>query len=859
MDTVSAAPTRLSVEFVDHPIGIDVGVPRMSWWSGDDRQAEVQSGYQIQAASTHEALFGEPDLWDTGRVVSSDRVAVAYGGTLPAVGSPAFWRVRAFDSDGLPSAWSEVATFELWQPMGRARWVAAPLAGSRSRGLPVCVFRRGFELDEAPVRARLAISALGVIAVRINGELVGGLTLTPGWTAFAEQVSARLVDVGGMLKSGQNEIEVLLGDGWYAGAVDGITREHYGRQTRFAAELHCVDKQGGVVSVFTDTDWRWQATGILASDVVLGESIDARHAELGVQSWQPVQEVGVPTGAIAGLAATPLVPMERVSVAPLLRQMAPGAHGLRRWRADLGAAMLGQVSVTLNAAAGSYLAVRYACHMDEHGEPVFVGGDDYTARGGVEEVFAPLFSLHGARWLEFEGDVAADAIADVHFQQVGANLLPVSGLETDHSFINRYFDYCRRSIDNVLLDVPLAGIDRHRRHGQVAALLPLLSAVPHAYDAAAWLQRWVRAMCAEHTSRDVPLSVFPPVRAPVAQGTPLNAQPPSAETNVIGVLVFARAVWTLYRVYGDRRVVDEAFPVLRRFLHHLQNTQAGLICTRSGADFDGSVPEDLVATALFYESTRLATRMSGVLGRLGEMESFDGLAQRIRSAFRRRFVTPDGAVVGDTATACVLTLDLDLLEGGERTLAMARLERHIVAARYHRCVHPLLADRLLDVVGREARLDLAYALLLQTSKPSWLGGLVAGERAGTDALGVSALAFLFRHVAGIQEHPELSEEGIAYRHVVIAPKAPFGAQFPEGAPLAHVAAHYDSAHGRYDVSWELETERFTLRVVVPCGCEAKVQMPDGAEHRVAAGTHVFSTSLLEDDDGIPVLQDSLGN
>ncbi len=859
MDTVSAAPTRLAVEFVNQPIGIDAQAPRLSWWSGDERQAEVQSGYQIQVASTHEALYGEPDLWDTGRVASADRVAVPYGGALPDAGVPAFWRVRTFDSDGLPGAGSEVASFELWQSLQEARWIAAPLAGSRSRGLPVCVFRRAFTLDDAPVRARLAVSALGVVAVRVNGELVGDLTLTPGWTSFEQQVSARLADIGSMLRSGDNLLEVLLGDGWFAGAVDGVTREHYGRQARFAAELRCVDRQGVEARVCTDSDWQWQTTGILASDVVLGESIDARHAEIGGNLWQAVQDVDAPDARVGGLAATPLVPMERVSVAPLLRQMAPGEHGLRRWRADLGAAMFGQVRVVLHAAAGSYLAVRYACHADEQGEPVFVSGDDYTARGGVEEVFAPLFSLHGARWLELEGDVAADAIVDVHFQQVGANLLPVSGLDTDHSFLNRYFDYCRRSIDNVLLDVPLAGIDRHRRLGQVAALLPLLGAVPHAYDAAAWLQRWVRSMCVGHAGRDVPAAAFPPVREPIAPGLPLNAQAPAVETNVIGVVVFARAVWTLYRVYGDRRVVDEAFPLLRRFLHHLQNTQAGLICTRSGADFDGAVPDDLAATALFYESARLATRMSGVLGRLGEMESFDGLAQRIRSAFRRRFVTPDGAVVGDTPTACVLTLDLDLLEGGERTLAISRLERHIVAGRYHRCVHPLLADRLLDVLGREARLDLAYALLLQTSKPSWIGGLVAGERAGTDALGVTALAFLFRHVVGLQENPELSEDGIGYRHVLIAPKAPFGGQFPEGAPISHVDAHYDSAHGRYDVSWDIEAQRFTLRVVIPCGCEARVRMPDGSEHRVGAGAHVFSTPLLEDDDGIPVLQDSLGN
>ena len=55
----------------------------------------------------------EGDLWDTGRMEGRETAQIEYNGKPLISGRKVFWKVRSFDSDGLPSPWSEPATFEV--------------------------------------------------------------------------------------------------------------------------------------------------------------------------------------------------------------------------------------------------------------------------------------------------------------------------------------------------------------------------------------------------------------------------------------------------------------------------------------------------------------------------------------------------------------------------------------------------------------------------------------------------------------------------------------------------------------------------------------------------------------------------
>ena len=101
-----------------------------------------------------------------------------------------FWKVRSFDSDGLPSPWSDAGRFESGLLESRdwlGRWISAGQVGSRITSVPVPLFGRTFTLDRAVRRARLYVAVRGEAAVQLNGQALGGETLPAAWLILAER------------------------------------------------------------------------------------------------------------------------------------------------------------------------------------------------------------------------------------------------------------------------------------------------------------------------------------------------------------------------------------------------------------------------------------------------------------------------------------------------------------------------------------------------------------------------------------------------------------------------------------------------------------------------------------------------
>lgn len=123
---------QLICEHSVNPIGIGVVKPRLSWKLSSVQQGERQTAYEIRAASSEALLHsGRPDLWNSGKVNSGQSVLVTWNGQPLASRSEVFWQVRVWDKGGQPSAWSEVASFELGllNPASewKAHWITADL------------------------------------------------------------------------------------------------------------------------------------------------------------------------------------------------------------------------------------------------------------------------------------------------------------------------------------------------------------------------------------------------------------------------------------------------------------------------------------------------------------------------------------------------------------------------------------------------------------------------------------------------------------------------------------------------------------------------------------------------------------
>jgi alpha-L-rhamnosidase len=272
--------------------------------------------------------------------------------------------------------------------------------------------------------------------------------------------------------------------------------------------------------------------------------------------------------------------------------------------------------------------------------------------------------------------------------------------------------------------------------------------------------------------------------------------------------------------------------------------------TRS--DYPGATTDkDLLATAHFAYSSGLVARAAKILGREADAAELSALQARVKAAFLKEFVTPNGRLASNTQTAYVLALAFDLLPADLRAQAAARLAADVKSFRDHLTTGFLGTPYLSRTLSDAGYLDVAYALLLQKTYPSWLypvtrGATTIWERwdgirpdgsmqdAGMNSFNHYAYgaigAWLYSVVAGLDLDP--AEPG--YKHVLVQPQP--------GGGLTKATAALRSMHGEVASAWSVEGGVFSLDVTVPANTHATVRLPHAKAEQVREGGQAAATA-----------------
>jgi alpha-L-rhamnosidase len=118
----------LRCENLKNPLGIDASQPRLSWILNSNERDQRQTAFQVLVASNEKNLeAGDGDLWDSGKMVSDQSIQLKYAGKPLVSAEECFWKVRVWDKDRKPSAWSRPAHWSMgllnpgdWSP---AKWI----------------------------------------------------------------------------------------------------------------------------------------------------------------------------------------------------------------------------------------------------------------------------------------------------------------------------------------------------------------------------------------------------------------------------------------------------------------------------------------------------------------------------------------------------------------------------------------------------------------------------------------------------------------------------------------------------------------------------------------------------------------
>ena len=884
-------PVGLKCEYRVDPLGIDERVPRLSWALESEGRAQVQSAYRILVARSEKDLESEEDLlWDSGRVESARSVSVEYEGEALRSGSRCVWKVRVWDEASAPSPYSRSAVFEmglLERSDWKSDWISLgkgpdedfePPTGDEyddlANGLaPSPYLRKEFSLARSVRKARLYATARGVYELFVNGKKVGEDVLSPGWTGYDRRVQYQVYDVTPLLaEDGLNILGAVLGDGWYSGFFGFDPKHrgaHYGTHPQLLAQLDVEYEDGSRESVASDDSWRCSTGPILHSDLLMGESYDARDEMPG---WS---EPGFDDSPWYGVKA------EEIGDAKLVAQPDEGIRVTEELEAktvtkpedgvyvfDMGKNMVGWVRLKVEGEAGRKVTLRYAEALNPDGT-IYTTNlrsaraiDRYVLKGEGEEVYEPRFTFHGFRYVEVTGYPGEPQPEAVTGRVVHSATPPTGSFECSNSMVNELQENILWGQRGNFLSVPTDCPQRDERLGWMGDAQVFVRTASFNMDVAAFFEKWM----VDVEDAQSPEGAFPDV-APLLTGSGLiDLRWGAPAWGDAGVIV----PWTIYRTYDDTRIVERHYGAMTRWMEYLHEANPDLIRkNRMGNNYGDwlspkgdHTPKHLLATAYWAHDAKLMAEMAEATGRYEDAKEYGSLNERIKGAFNEAYVSPDGRIEGDTQTCYLLALHMDLLPEDLRPAAAEHLIRTIEREDWHLSTGFVGVGYLCPVLTETGNAEVAYRLLLNETYPSWgytikNGATTIWERwdGWTEENGFqspnmnsfnhyslgSVGEWLYRYVAGI----DLGSPG--YGRIVIRPRP--------GGGLTHARGEYHSVRGRISSSWKIEDGLFSLEVLIPPNTTATVHVPskDGVSEGGRPLGEAGDVELLRAEEGETVL------
>jgi len=521
--------------------------------------------------------------------------------------------------------------------------------------------------------ARLYVTARGIYEVYLNGERVGDDHYNPGLTQYNITHLYQTYDVTSMIRSGQNAMGAMLGEGWWSGLLSfGSIWNHFGDRQSLRAKLAITYDDGSTDVVTTnDGTWKFYNDGPLVySSLDFGEIYDTSRepavdgwttAGYDDSAWKAAVEVPLQGTAYMGMESSgrgggPPTSFDydrlsligqignnagvfRVLSAQSVNEVRPGVYVY-----NLGQNIVGVPRIEIaNGQAGGKLTLRYAemlyPDLEESGDNVgmvmtenyraALSTDVYTMKAGAQ-TFQPRFTSHGFQYIEVTGIDAPLPLEAVQGVAMSSIRELTAGYQSSNEKVNQLWsNLVWSNVDN-FLTIPTDCPQRNERMGWSGDINVFSRTSTYVSNADQFLTRHMYAM------RDVQRADgrFTDV-APVGGG--------------FGGILWGSAgivvPWETYLQYGDVGLLEQHYPAMAAYVDYLQTTidrTSGLSSDAQLGDWLGpqnnQLGTALLATAYHAYDLGIVAKVAEVLGRTEDAEKYGSLYEVRKGYFNSTFV-----------------------------------------------------------------------------------------------------------------------------------------------------------------------------------------------------------------------------
>jgi alpha-L-rhamnosidase len=321
--------------------------------------------------------------------------------------------------------------------------------------------------------------------------------------------------------------------------------------------------------------------------------------------------------------------------------------------------------------------------------------------------------------------------------------------------------------------------------------------------------------------------------------------------------------WTVWKQFGDKKIVDESWESMEKFMNHVNETKyehTAMISENSNyqwADWLSYEPLEscsgkqyengkLKPEALAYWNYLCASYWlidAGMMRDMAEatgrnVQKYETMVREARQYLQTQFLNADGTfkteILNTMQTPALFALKNQLVSGAAKEAMVQRLRQNF--ADHGNCLQTgfLGTSILMQTLTENGMSDIAYELLFQRKNPSWLysidnGATTIWERwnsymkdSGMGPRGMNSFnhyaygcvcEWIWETAAGIAADPK--EPG--FKHIIMAP-------VPDKR-LGFLKAEYKSAAGTIKSEWKYKGDKWIWKFTIPVGTRATVTLP----------------------------------
>ncbi len=847
---------------ISEPLGISQNEVTFSWKMVSPKRNVMQTAYQIVVSEDGK----KGKIWNSGKVASDQSILIHYAGPALKAGTSYFWKVRVWDNQGDESAWSTSNRFLTGlfteTDWSGAKWIGCDELDSSKRIVPgvhapgslpewknkpsgdhiLPLLRKEFTVKPGLERALVFVCGLGQYELDLNGEKVGDHFMAPGWTHYDSLCFYNVYDVTADLKPGRNAFGIWLGNGFYI-IPNTLYRKlitAYGNP-KMILKMDLSYKDGSKETLTSDESWKTTASPVTFSSIFAGETFNAaleqdgwNKPEFDDTAWQPAKVMRRPGKRLEAEDDYPVKVMEQIDVKRILSTDSLDTQYLY----DFGQNASGIVKIEVTGQKGDTIRLVPAELIDARGNPLQGATGEpfcltYILKGSGTEIWSPWFTYYGFRYVGVKGAVPDTLSTPSFLPRIlkmtllhTRNSSPETGyFHTSEDLFNRISHLIRWAIKSNLQSV-VTDCPHREKLGWLEQTHLMGNSIHYNFDICALYKKQIRDMrFAQFANGMIP--TIAPEFTRFAGGfldTP--------EWGSAGVIL----PWLVYQWYGDRKALEDAWPMMTRYVDYLKSKSKDHILDYGlgdwydlGPDFPGYAqltPVKLTATAIYYYDVKLIGEMARILGKEEDQKIYGDWAEEIKDAFNREFFNPQSRIYSTgSQTAISMPLVVGLVDEKYRkdvfqTLieSVQRSGKALTAGDvgFHFLVRALSdggAGELLYEMN--ARDDVpGYGFQLKKGATTLTESWAALERVSNNHLMLGHLMeWFYAGLVGIEQ----TDSSVAFREVKIAPQMV--------KKVGEAGATFESPYGRIASHWKKTTEGYDLEVEIPANTAALVYLP----------------------------------